>query len=90
MEWRLRDRYSSDVIRQNAIYSQRLASAARVLSAARAYIEKVNDDCTEDEDRDEMLAKIDRYFQPNANVEARRDGAPLPEKTSTPLPRTPC
>jgi hypothetical protein len=26
----------------------------------------------------------------NANVEARRDGAPPPEKTSTPLPRTSC
>lgn len=27
---------------------------------------------------------------PNAHVEARRDGAPTPEKTSTPLPRTSC
>jgi len=75
MEWRLRDRYSSDVIRQNAIYSQRLASAARVLSAARTYIEKVNDDYTEDEDRDELLAKIDRYFQPNTKASRDEGGA---------------
>jgi hypothetical protein len=27
---------------------------------------------------------------PNDQVEARRDGAPLPEKTSPPLPRTSC
>jgi hypothetical protein len=29
-------------------------------------------------------------FPTNDQVEARRDGAPLPEKTSTPLPRTSC
>jgi hypothetical protein len=35
----------------------------------------------------ELQMEISRH---NANVEARRDGAPLPEKTSTPLPRTSC
>jgi hypothetical protein len=30
------------------------------------------------------------FSRMNDQVEARRDGAPLPEKTSTPLPRTSC
>jgi hypothetical protein len=42
--------------------------------------------------RDDANMAMNHAFRslPNANVEARRDGAPLPEKTSTPLPRTSC
>ena len=38
MVWRLRDKYSSDVIKQNAKYSQRLAAAARLVHALKDHI----------------------------------------------------
>lgn len=66
MVWRLRDRYSSGVIQKNAEYSQRLASAARLLHELKEHIEGGNGDYEVQDRRDELTAKIDRYFKQNS------------------------
>lgn len=38
MVWRLRDKYSSDVIQQNTKYAQRLAAAARLVHALKEHV----------------------------------------------------
>lgn len=51
MVWRLRDKYSSGVIQQNAKYAQRLAVAARLVHDLRGYITN-----------QEMLARMERFL----------------------------
>lgn len=65
MTWRLRDRYSNGVIQKNAEYSQRLASAARLLYELKEHVKGENGDYEVQERRDELIAKIDRYFKQN-------------------------
>ena len=60
MVWRLRDKYSSAVIQQNAKYSQRLAVAARLVHTLRDYVTDP-----------EMLARMDRFLKPNPKIADR-------------------
>lgn len=55
MVWRLRDKYSSEVIQQNTKYLQRLAAAARLVHSLK---EHVTDP--------EMLERMDRFLKPNS------------------------
>lgn len=57
MVWRLRDKYSSNVIQQNAKYSQRLAAAARLVHALKDHVTDP-----------EMLERMERFLKPNAAV----------------------
>ena len=66
MTWRLRDKYSSDVIQKSAQYSQRLASATRLVHELREHLEGGNGDYEVRERRNELIAKIDGYFKQNA------------------------
>ena len=53
--WRLRDKYSSDVIQMNAEYSQRLAAATKLVHSLKKH---VNDP--------EMLERMERFLKQNA------------------------
>lgn len=56
MVWRLRDKYSSDVIHQNAKYSQRLAAAARLVHELKEHVTDA-----------EMLERMERFLKPNTD-----------------------
>ena len=59
MVWRLRGRYSSDVIQQNAKYSQRLAAAARLVHALKDHVTEP-----------EMLERMEHFLKPNSSSDA--------------------
>jgi hypothetical protein len=65
MTWRLRDAYSGGVIQKNAQYSQRLASAARLIHELKEHIMGEDGDYEVQERRDELITKIERYFTQN-------------------------
>lgn len=60
LKWRLRDKYSSGMMKNNAMYSQRLAAAARLVHALKDHVTD-----------DEMLERMERFLKPIAESSHR-------------------
>lgn len=61
--WQLRDKGELARVQQTTKDLQRLASAARLLTRLRTYVQWVDNDGEEDEERDELLSRIDKFFK---------------------------